>query len=281
MRWNCIKKNLDVLLPVVSALDAEAELKGMSKDSKESLLQFICRFQATMQWYSGDQLNTQRAAHILLRKLPQPLQRRLAAERFDALSVSFIYETAQDYMSWLSISPTGWKESLGDFMDLDSCAIREAESQKGSPAIEEINVAGSLCQLKPVLDRDSIKWRNIDGPRSLMIAWKKLVATSSRFRQESQDFLRRRSPQAPFARWNARAEAEEDDELEEDWEKLDTSDCHGVGQNATWMESEDLRLEAADLSVFSESEDGEWSREEEQEIFHECSSILLNSPTVG
>ena len=44
MHWNCIKKNLDVLLPVVSALDAEAELKGMSKDSKESLLQFICRF---------------------------------------------------------------------------------------------------------------------------------------------------------------------------------------------------------------------------------------------
>ena len=38
MRWNCVKKNLDVLLPAVSALDAEAELKGMSKDSKESLL---------------------------------------------------------------------------------------------------------------------------------------------------------------------------------------------------------------------------------------------------
>ena len=114
-----------------------------------------------------------------------------------------------------------------------------------------------------------------------MISWKKLVATSSRFRQESQDFLQRCSPQALFARWNARAEAEEDDELEEDWEKLDTSDCHGVGQDATWMESEDLSLEAADLSVFSQSEDGEWSREEEQEIFHECSSILLNTPNVG
>lgn len=39
-----MKKNLDALLPIVSALDAEAELKSMSKDSKESLLQFICKF---------------------------------------------------------------------------------------------------------------------------------------------------------------------------------------------------------------------------------------------
>ena len=44
MHWDCIKKNLDALLPAISALDAEAELKAMSKDSKESLLQFICRF---------------------------------------------------------------------------------------------------------------------------------------------------------------------------------------------------------------------------------------------
>ena len=44
MRWNCVKENLDALLPAISPLDGEAELKGMSKDSRESLLQFICRF---------------------------------------------------------------------------------------------------------------------------------------------------------------------------------------------------------------------------------------------
>ena len=54
IRWNCVKDNLDALLPVVFAMDAEAELKGMGKDPKESLLHFICRFQATMQWYLGD-----------------------------------------------------------------------------------------------------------------------------------------------------------------------------------------------------------------------------------
>ena len=51
MHWECVKRNLDVLLPAISTLNAEAELKSMKKNPKESLLQFICRFQATMQWY--------------------------------------------------------------------------------------------------------------------------------------------------------------------------------------------------------------------------------------
>ena len=94
MRWECVKRNLDALLPAIFALDAEAELKSMKKDPKGSLLQFFCHFQATMQWYDETQLNAQRAAHILLRKLPQVLQRRLATKRFDVLSVDFIYQKA-------------------------------------------------------------------------------------------------------------------------------------------------------------------------------------------
>ena len=90
-RWDCIKKNLDSLLPAVSALDAEAELKRMTKDAKESLLQFICRFQTVADDYTEDQLNPQRAAHILLRKLPQAFQMRMATERLESLSVGFIY----------------------------------------------------------------------------------------------------------------------------------------------------------------------------------------------
>ena len=39
-------------------------------------------------------------------------------------------------------------------------------------------------------------------------------------------------------------------------------------------------MEAANLSVFSEPGDEEWSGEEEQEIFHECTSILSNTPNV-
>ena len=96
-------------------------------------------------------------------------------------------------MNWLSVSPTGWKETLGDFMDLDTCAITTDDVSEITEETTKVNAVGNLHQSKPVLDRDSIKWHNIDGPRSLMVAWKKLVGTSSRFRQESQEFLRRRS----------------------------------------------------------------------------------------
>ena len=68
-----MKRNLDALLPAISALDAEAELKSMKKDPKESL-QFIYHSQATMQWYDATQLNAQRVAHILLWKLLHVLQ---------------------------------------------------------------------------------------------------------------------------------------------------------------------------------------------------------------
>ena len=74
-------------------------------------------------------------------------------------------------------------------MDLDTCAVREAELVPSPTEEVSVYVTGNSRQVKPVLDRDSIRWQNIDGPQSLMIAWKKLIGTSSRFRQESIDFL--------------------------------------------------------------------------------------------
>ena len=60
-------------------------------------------------------------------------------------------------------------------MDLDTCAVREVELVPSPTEEVSVHVAGNSRQVKPVLDRDSIKWQNIDGPRSLMIAWKKLM----------------------------------------------------------------------------------------------------------
>ena len=92
------------------------------------------------------------------------MQRRLALERFDALSVDFTYWKAQDYMNWLSVSPAGWKDSLGDFMDLDTCAVQEAELAPSPTEEVLVHVAGNSRQVKPVLHRDSIRWQKIGGP---------------------------------------------------------------------------------------------------------------------
>ena len=73
-------------------------------------------------------------------------------------------------MNWLFVSPAAWKDSLGDFMDLDTCAIREAELVPSPMEEVSVHVAGNSRQVKPVLDWDSIKWQNINGSQSLMIA---------------------------------------------------------------------------------------------------------------
>lgn len=38
LHWDCVKKNLDALLPTIWALDSKAELKAMTKETEESLL---------------------------------------------------------------------------------------------------------------------------------------------------------------------------------------------------------------------------------------------------
>ena len=73
-------------------------------------------------------------------------------------------------MNWLFVSPAAWKDSLGDFMDLDTCAIGKAEMVPSPTEEVSVHVASNSRQVKPVLDQDSIKWQNIDGQQSLMIA---------------------------------------------------------------------------------------------------------------
>ena len=46
-------------------------------------------------------------------------------------------------MNWLFVSPVGWKDSLGDFMDLDTCAIRKAELVPSPMEEVSVYVAGN------------------------------------------------------------------------------------------------------------------------------------------
>ena len=101
------------------------------------------------------------------------------SEQFDALCMEFIYEKAQDCMDWHSISTTGWKQSSGDFMDLDTCVVNEVGTVDETMASPTMYVVTNPHYSKPVLDWDSIKWHETDGPRSLMVARKKLIATLS------------------------------------------------------------------------------------------------------
>lgn len=111
--WDCIKKNQRALLPLISEVDDELELKNVTEDAKESLIQLICCFKTVTEHYTEAQLNPQRVAHILLQKLPQAFQMWMVTKCFKSFSVSFNYHKAQDYMNWILLLPLMDNRILG------------------------------------------------------------------------------------------------------------------------------------------------------------------------
>ena len=194
------------------------------------------------------------------------------------LSIDFIYQKAQDYMNWLFVSPAEWKDSLGDFMDLDSCAVHETEVVCSPSEEVSVNAVGNSRQHKLVLDRDSIKWQNIDGPQSLMIAWKKLIATSARFRQESKDFLCCQSLSMVQRLWNAVAHTEDnEDSFSENLDNVDSSFTHAAANNVDWTDDEEVNLDAAHVDTFLQEWDHNDSDPSQNDVFYDCDSSELSS----
>lgn len=89
----------------------------------------------------------------------------MATERFEFLSVGFTYWKAQDYINWLSVALTGWKNNLQDYVDVDqvTCTVSQSsETQRPAPLIET-DLVGQGHSCNPVLNGDTIVWCNIDG----------------------------------------------------------------------------------------------------------------------
>ena len=55
-------------------------------------------------------------------------------------------------------------------MDLDTCALNGVATLEEEVESPEVNAMENPRAAKPMLNRDSIRWRNIDAPRSLMVA---------------------------------------------------------------------------------------------------------------
>ena len=86
-------------------------------------------------------------------------------------------------------SCTNEANSLADPMDIDCVRRNEGENVDPWAELEEGCVVGEGRLRRPVLRGNAINFRNIDGPRSLMVAWKKLVGTSGSYRREAQQYL--------------------------------------------------------------------------------------------
>ena len=114
-----------------------------------------------------------------------------------------------------------------------------------------------------------------------MIAWKRLVATLSHFHQESQDFLRCRSPQSQQHRRNAVLNTDDDaDDLVEDSEGDAGFYDHPVSHNIEWTDVNDLNLDAAHVNAFINSSYSSETLDSQNDVFHDCNSTLVNTRLV-
>lgn len=221
-RWSCLRARLTELLPPPAALDVEKQMAAMKKDKSESLRQFVSRYVMTASSYPTTELDPQRAAHILYRKLPHEMQKALAVTKFQNCSLQHLEARVSTYMNWTSVSPAPWKSHLEDYMDIDGIRMSMMDTVEGMGEISEVeatscNKMGSFR--RNVLQGDKILFKNIDGPRSLMTAWKKLITTSSQYRDESRQFLQRQQ-QNWFSASDSKIQSADNEEGQDEGEEF-------------------------------------------------------------
>ena len=89
------------------------------------------------------------------------------------------------------MTPTRWKDSLGDYIDLDQVSLNQHTQYLSETwtTSDDICRIGYSHELKPVLTCGPILWNKFDVPPSLMVVWKQLVSTSTQFREEVRQDL--------------------------------------------------------------------------------------------
>ena len=75
--------------------------------------------------------------------------------------------------------------ALADPMDIDCMREKGETRRESAEELGEDCVVGEGRLRRPVLRGNPINFHNIDGPRSLMVVWKKLVGTSGAYRREA------------------------------------------------------------------------------------------------
>ena len=89
-----------------------------------------------------------------------------------------------------------------------------------------------------------------------MIAWKKLIASSTRFRQESQNFLCRHSSSSQHSHWNAVLHTDgSEEDFAEDFEESGTSYDQATAHNVEWTDFDEANLDAAHFDTFTHTSD--------------------------
>ena len=171
-----------------TALTKQDRLHQMKKRKDESWSEFLDRY--SIYAHTCEQVEDRQKIAELYQKLPKEIRNMLVFMPAD-ISFADMLKNMAHLRYWQSY--TNEANSLVDPMDVNH--IQEEEGRKDDPweKLEEGCAIGEgrLCRL--ILRGNSINFKNIDSPRSLMVAWKKLVGTSGPYQREAQQYLQGRA----------------------------------------------------------------------------------------
>jgi hypothetical protein len=192
-RWDELVQRVRNILPQ-TALSQQDQLVRMTRRKNEPWVEFLDRYLL----YSAtcDQVSDKTKTAELYRKLPRELRIQLGHVKASA-SLDDLLSALRDVRYWAHCAQD--KTVLFDPMEVDAHSQRDRDPL--APPVPPDDWAvdfgfrqGEGRSRRPVLQGDTINFKNIDGPRSLMTAWKKLVSTSPSLRREASDFISRSRP---------------------------------------------------------------------------------------
>ena len=185
-KWDRLVAALKALIPR-TPLTKQDYLIRMKKRKGETWVDFLDRY--SLFAASCTQVTTQVQAAELYRKLPKELRAAVMHLPSNA-TLQQLFDTLHMVRYWQHCATD--TSYFHDPMEVDvhsdqiQCSLRDGSSSRDylKQQEEELEI-GEGRMRRPVLNGNSINFRNIDGPRSLMTAWKKLVGTSVSLRHEA------------------------------------------------------------------------------------------------
>jgi len=128
----------------------------------------------------ASKISDDRALQILYRKLPIELQRLMTTMDFSQTTLKDVELTVRNRLDWMAVSTPGAynKKELGDYMDIDTLKLTQAECQP-----LELN-----AMRDQLFVNGKIQYDQVTNENSVMIVWKELMKRP-KYRREAERFL--------------------------------------------------------------------------------------------
>ena len=217
--WNRLKLRISVRCMSQSKETELDRLKKIRKRGKERWTDYVTRFKQTAEKVAPSMAS--QYSRVLIEQLPNNLKMHVITLPQDT-GIGEVVKRIERVLYW-SDTDTIRGGSSTEPMDIGMMEETEGESDYED---EECQAAEER-RYKPIFNGRKINFENISGPKTLMVAWKRLVSQSNNFKKESESYLKNARARNEGAAASLFQMEEEEGEMDEENE---VAEFCGVGE---------------------------------------------------